>query len=109
MPEVSSVSLTSADPTATSFETGLGGGVTPTAPTTPGSALTGAERYFGDKATSDLAAQRYADATGSTLGTSLMQTVGGMSLQSAADEQEAIKAQQAAIDDKRERRRRLAE
>jgi hypothetical protein len=30
LPEVSSVSLTSADPTATSFETGLGGGVTPT-------------------------------------------------------------------------------
>jgi hypothetical protein len=30
------------------------------APTTPGSALTGAERYFGDKATSDLAAERYA-------------------------------------------------
>jgi hypothetical protein len=110
LPEVSSISLTSADPTATSFETGLGGGVTPTAPpATPGSALTGAERYFGDKATSDLAAQRYADATGSTLGTSLMQTVGGMSLQSAADEQEAIKAQQAAIDEKRERRKRLFE
>jgi hypothetical protein len=33
---------------------------TPTAPITPGSALTGAERYFGDKATSDLAAERYA-------------------------------------------------
>jgi hypothetical protein len=110
LPEVSSVSLTSADPTATSFETGLGGGVTPTAPpATPGSAFTGAERYFGDKATSDLAAQRYADATGSTLGTSLMQTVGGMSLQSAAEEQEVIKAQQAAIDEKREKRKRLFE
>jgi hypothetical protein len=82
---------------------------TPTAPITPGSALTGAERYFGDKATSDLAAQRYADATGSTLGTSAMQTLGGISLQSAADEQEAIKAQQAAIDEKRERRKRLFE
>jgi hypothetical protein len=81
----------------------------PTAPITPGSAFTGAERYFGDKATSDLAAQRYADATGSTLGTSLMQTVGGMSLQSAAEEQEVIKAQQAAIDEKRERRKRLFE
>jgi hypothetical protein len=81
----------------------------PTAPITPGSALTGAERYFGDKATSDLAAQRYADATGSTLGTSAMQTLGGISLQSAADEQEAIKAQQAAIDEKRERRKRLFE
>jgi hypothetical protein len=47
LPEVSSVSLTSADPTATSFETGLGGGVTPTAPpATPGSAFTGAERSF---------------------------------------------------------------
>jgi hypothetical protein len=109
LPEVSSVSLTSADPTATSFETGLGGGVTPTAPTTPGSALTGAERYFGDKATSDLAAQRYADATGSTLGTSAMQTLGGATLQSAAEEQEAVKAQQAAIDEKRERRKRLFE
>jgi hypothetical protein len=83
--------------------TGLGS--TPT----PGSALTGAERYFGDKATSDLAAQRYADATGSTLGTSAMQILGGISLQSAADEQEAIKAQQAAIDEKRERRKRLFE
>ena len=81
----------------------------PTAPITPGSALTGAERYFGDKATSDLAAQRYADATGSTLGTSAMQTVGGISLQSAAEEQEAVKAQQAAIDEKRERRKRLFE
>jgi hypothetical protein len=82
---------------------------TPTAPITPGSALTGAERYFGDKATSDLAAERYAAATGSTLGTSAMQTLGGISLQSAADEQEAIKAQQAAIDEKRERRKRLFE
>jgi hypothetical protein len=110
LPEVSSVSLTSADPTATSFETGLGGGVTPTAPpATPGSALTGAERYFGDKATSDLAAERYAARTGSTLGTSLMQTLGGATLQSAADEQEAVKAQQAAIDEKRERRKRLFE
>jgi hypothetical protein len=110
LPEVSSVSLTSADPTATSFETGLGGGVTPTAPpATPGSAFTGAERYFGDKATSDLAAERYAARTGSTLGTSLMQTLGGATLQSAADEQEAVKAQQAAIDEKRERRKRLAE
>jgi hypothetical protein len=110
LPEVSSVSLTSADPTATSFETGLGGGVTPTAPpATPGSALTGAERYFGDKATSDLAAERYAARTGSTLGTSLMQTLGGATLQSAAEEQEAVKAQQAAIDEKRERRKRLAE
>jgi hypothetical protein len=87
----------------TSDVTGLGS--TPT----PGSALTGAERYFGDKATSDLAAQRYADATGSTLGTSAMQTVGGISLQSAAEEQEAVKAQQAAIDAKRERRKRLFE
>jgi hypothetical protein len=110
LPEISNVSLTSADPTATSFETGLGGGVTPTAPpATPGSALTGAERYFGDKATSDLAAERYAARTGSTLGTSLMQTLGGATLQSAADEQEAVKAQQAAIDEKRERRKRLAE
>jgi hypothetical protein len=110
LPEVSSVSLTSADPTATSFETGLGGGVTPTAPpATPGSALTGAERYFGDKATSDLAAERYAARTGSTLGTSLMQTLGGATLQSAAEEQEAVKAQQAAIDEKRERRKRLFE
>jgi hypothetical protein len=110
LPEISNVSLTSADPTATSFETGLGGGVTPTAPpATPGSALTGAERYFGDKATSDLAAERYAARTGSTLGTSLMQTLGGATLQSAADEQEAVKAQQAAIDGKRERRKRLAE
>jgi hypothetical protein len=110
LPEVSSVSLTSADPTATSFETGLGGGVTPTAPpATPGSAFTGAERYFGDKATSDLAAERYAARTGSTLGTSLMQTLGGATLQSAADEQEAVKAQQAAIDEKREKRKRLAE
>jgi hypothetical protein len=87
----------------TSDVTGLGS--TPT----PGSAITGAERYFGDKATSDLAAQRYADATGSTLGTSAMQTVGGISLQSAAEEQEAVKAQQAAIDAKRERRKRLFE
>jgi hypothetical protein len=79
------------------------------APTTPGSALTGAERYFGDKATSDLAAQRYADATGSTLGTSAMQTLGGATLQSAAEEQEAVKAQQAAIDEKREKRKRLFE
>jgi hypothetical protein len=71
--------------------------------------LTGAERYFGDKATSDLAAERYAARTGSTLGTSLMQIAGGAAGQSAAEEQEAIKAQQAAIDDKRERRRRLAE
>jgi hypothetical protein len=38
-----------------------------------------------------------------------MQTVGGISLQSAADEQEAVKAQQAAIDAKRERRKRLFE
>jgi hypothetical protein len=111
LPEVSSVSLTSADPTATSFETGLGGGVTPTAPpATPGSAFTGLERsLLGDKATSDLAAERYAARTGSTLGTSLMQTLGGATLQSAADEQEAVKAQQAAIDEKRERRKRLAE
>jgi hypothetical protein len=111
LPEVSSVSLTSADPTATSFETGLGGGVTPTAPpATPGSAFTGAERsFFGDKATSDLAAERYAARTGSTLGTSLMQIAGGAAGQSAADEQEAIKAQQAAIDEKRERRKRLFE
>jgi hypothetical protein len=79
------------------------------APTTPGSALTGAERYFGDKATSDLAAERYAARTGSTLGTSAMQIAGGAAGQSAAEEQEVIKAQQAAIDDKRERRRRLAE
>jgi hypothetical protein len=111
LPEVSSVSLTSADPTATSFETGLGGGVTPTAPpATPGSAFTGLERsLLGDKATSDLAAERYAARTGSTLGTSLMQTLGGATLQSAADEQEAVKAQQAAIDEKREKRKRLAE
>jgi hypothetical protein len=111
LPEVSSISLTSADPTATSFETGLGGGVTPTAPpATPGSAFTGLERsLLGDKATSDLAAERYAARTGSTLGTSLMQTLGGATLQSAADEQEAVKAQQAAIDEKRERRKRLAE
>jgi hypothetical protein len=111
LPEVSSVSLTSADPTATSFETGLGGGVTPTAPpATPGSAFTGLERsLLGDKATSDLAAERYAARTGSTLGTSFMQTLGGATLQSAADEQEAVKAQQAAIDEKREKRKRLAE
>jgi hypothetical protein len=38
-----------------------------------------------------------------------MQTLGGATLQSAADEQEAIKAQQAAIDEKRERRKRLFE
>jgi hypothetical protein len=38
-----------------------------------------------------------------------MQTLGGATLQSAADEQEAVKAQQAAIDGKRERRKRLAE
>jgi hypothetical protein len=83
---------------------------TPTAPITPGSALTGLERsLLGDKATRDLAAERYAAETGSTLGTSAMQTLGGATLQSAADEQEAIKAQQAAIDEKRERRRRLAE
>jgi hypothetical protein len=87
----------------TSDVTGLGS--TPT----PGSALTGAERYFGDKATSDLAAERYADATGSTLGTSAMQTLGGATLQSAAEEQEAVKAQQAAIDEKREKRKRLFE
>jgi hypothetical protein len=111
LPEVSSISLTSADPTATSFETGLGGGVTPTAPpATPGSAFTGLERsLLGDKATSDLAAERYAARTGSTLGTSALQTLGGATLQSAADEQEAVKAQQAAIDEKRERRKRLAE
>jgi hypothetical protein len=48
LPEISNVSLTSADPTATSFETGLGGGVTPTAPpATPGSAFTGLERSVG--------------------------------------------------------------
>jgi hypothetical protein len=86
---------------------------TPTAPVQPSAfdrTLTGLERsLLGDKATSDLAAERYAARTGSTLGTSLMQTLGGATLQSAADEQEAIKAQQAAIDDKRERRRRLAE
>jgi hypothetical protein len=85
---------------------------TPTAPVQPSAfdrTLTGAERYFGDKATSDLAAERYAARTGSTLGTSLMQTLGGATLQSAADEQEAVKAQQAAIDEKRERRKRLAE
>jgi hypothetical protein len=85
---------------------------TPTAPVQPSAfdrTLTGAERYFGDKATSDLAAERYAARTGSTLGTSLMQIAGGAAGQSAAEEQEAIKAQQAAIDDKRERRRRLAE
>jgi hypothetical protein len=82
----------------------------PTAPITPGSALTGLERsLLGDKATRDLAAERYAAETGSTLGTSAMQTLGGISLQSAADEQEAIKAQQAAIDEKRERRKRLFE
>jgi hypothetical protein len=80
------------------------------APTTPGSAFTGAERsLLGDKATRDLAAERYAAETGSTLGTSAMQIAGGAAGQSAAEEQEVIKAQQAAIDDKRERRRRLAE
>jgi hypothetical protein len=85
---------------------------TPTAPVQPSAfdrTLTGAERYFGDKATSDLAAERYAARTGSTLGTSLMQTLGGATLQSAADEQEAVKAQQAAIDEKREKRKRLFE
>jgi hypothetical protein len=85
---------------------------TPTAPVQPSAfdrTLTGAERYFGDKATSDLAAERYAARTGSTLGTSLMQTLGGATLQSAAEEQEAVKAQQAAIDEKRERRKRLFE
>jgi hypothetical protein len=55
----------------TSDVTGLGS--TPT----PGSALTGAERYFGDKATSDLAAERYAARTGSTLGTSAYANFGG--------------------------------
>jgi hypothetical protein len=60
LPEVSSVSLTSADPTATSFETGLGGGVTPTAPPEPQAVhLPALERYLsGDKATRDLAAER---------------------------------------------------
>jgi hypothetical protein len=85
---------------------------TPTAPVQPSAfdrTLTGAERYFGDKATSDLAAERYAARTGSTLGTSLMQTLGGATLQSAAEEQEAVKAQQAAIDEKRENRKRLFE
>jgi hypothetical protein len=138
LPEVSSVSLTSTGPTAGSVATGLGGGVAPAVPTTTtlpietvqiggpqagmrttelatvpqstsGSAFTGAERYFGDKATRDLAAADYAAETGSTLGTSLMQIAGGAAGQSAAEEQEVIKAQQAAIDDKRERRRRLAE
>jgi hypothetical protein len=82
----------------------------PTAPITPGSTLTGLERsLLGDKATRDLAAERYAAETGSTLGTSAMQIAGGAAGQSAADEQEAIKAQQAAIDEKRERRKRLFE
>jgi hypothetical protein len=69
----------------TSDVTGLGS--TPT----PGSALTGAERYFGDKATSDLAAERYAAETGSTLGTSAMQIMGGAAGQSAADAERAVK------------------
>jgi hypothetical protein len=112
LPEISNVSLTATGPTAGSVATGLGGGVTPTAPITPGSALTGAERYFGDKATSDLAAQRYADATGSTLGASALQVAGGAAGQSAADAEEAIKAQQDEEDRKRremiERYRQLA-
>ncbi len=84
----------------TSDVTGLGS--TPT----PGSALTGAERYFGDKATSDLAAERYADATGSTLGTSAMQIAGGAAGQSAADAERAMRAQQAAIVAKQDERKR---
>jgi hypothetical protein len=84
----------------TSDVTGLGS--TPT----PGSALTGAERYFGDKATSDLAAERYADATGSTLGTSAMQIAGGAAGQSAADAERAMRAQQAAITAKQDERKR---
>jgi hypothetical protein len=77
------------------------------APTTPGSALTGAERsLLGDKATRDLAAERYAAETGSTLGTSAMQIAGGAAGQSVAEEQKAIKAQQAAIDAKEDERKR---
>jgi hypothetical protein len=135
LPEVSNVSLTATGPTAGSVATGLGGGVAPAVPTTTtlpietvqiggpqagmrttelatvpqstsGSALTGAERYLGDKATSDLAAADYADATGSTLGTSLTQIAGGAAGQSAADAERAVKAQQAAIVAKQDERKR---
>jgi hypothetical protein len=79
----------------------------PTAPTTPGSAFTGAERsLFGDKATRDLAAERYAAETGSTLGTSAMQIAGGAAGQSAADAEQRIKAEQAAIVAKQDERKR---
>jgi hypothetical protein len=90
-------------PILTSDVTGLGS--TPT----PGSAITGAERFLGDKATRDLAAERYAGATGSTLGTSAMQIAGGMAGQSAADAEQEMRAQQAAIVAKKEERKRRFE
>jgi hypothetical protein len=59
-------------------------------PRTPGSAFTGLERSLsGDKATRDLAAADYAAETGSTLGTSALQIMGGAAGQSAADAERA--------------------
>jgi hypothetical protein len=79
-------------------------------PRTPGSALTGAERSLsGDKATRDLAAADTRLKRGLRLERLLCKLWGAASLQSAAEEQEAVKAQQAAIDAKRERRKRLFE
>jgi hypothetical protein len=79
----------------------------PTAPRTPGSAFTGLERsLLGDKATRDLAAADYAAETGSTLGTSALQIMGGAAGQSAADAERAVKAQQAAIVAKQDERKR---
>lgn len=138
LPEISNVSLTSAGPTAGSVATGLGGGVAPVVPTTTtvpietvqiggpqagmratelatvpqstsGSALTGAERMLGDKATRDLATQRFAEATGSTLGGTGMAIAGGMGLQSAAEQEAAIRAKQAGIAREEDERRRLYE
>jgi hypothetical protein len=79
----------------------------PTAPRTPGSAFTGLERSLsGDKATRDLAAADYAAETGSTLGTSALQIMGGAAGQSAADAERAVKAQQAAIVAKKDEQKR---
>jgi hypothetical protein len=89
--------------------TAYGVSTAPPTPPTPGSALTGAERFLGDKATRELAAERYAGATGSTLGTSAMQIVGGMAGQSAADAEQEMRAQQAAIVAKKEERKRRFE
>jgi hypothetical protein len=76
-------------------------------PRTPGSAFTGLERSLsGDKATRDLAAADYAAETGSTLGTSALQIMGGAAGQSAADAERAMKAQQAAIVAKQDERKR---